>query len=181
MLLKSYTLKIEFPPCDFSAQTVNAIAELSDDISDVLPYLNAVIGKCTYLPDAGILRFNKEGKAINVYPRMIAVAKLKDKQEAKQVIESLKELINDTWRRRDEIKPSYQGATELKVRDIYNLLPGTNCKQCGLPTCFAFAAKLIKGQIEIAKCAPIYADQYAQKRERLMELLERHGYLNKDR
>jgi ArsR family metal-binding transcriptional regulator len=176
MLLKSYTLKIEFPPCDFSAQTVNAIAELSDDISEVLPYLNTIIKGCTYFPGAGILRFNKESKVINLYPNRIAVAKLKDKREAEQVIESLKKLINDTYSRRSEIKPSYEGASELKVRDIYNLLPGTNCKQCGLPTCFAFAAKLIKRQVDITKCTPIYADQYVVKRERLMDLLRKHGY-----
>jgi ArsR family metal-binding transcriptional regulator len=176
MLLKSYTLKIEFPPCDFSAQTVNAIAELSDDIREVLPYLNAIIEGCTYFPEAGILRFSKEGKMINLYPDRIAVAKLKDKQEAEQVIESLKELINDTYKRRSEIKPRYEGATELKVRDIYNLLPGTNCKQCGLPTCFAFAAKLIKRQVDITKCTPIYADQHTIKKERLLDLLRKHGY-----
>jgi ArsR family metal-binding transcriptional regulator len=171
MLLKSYTLKIEFPPCDFSAQTVNAIAELSDDISEVPPYINAIIEGCTYFREAGILRFNKEGKTINLYPGMVAIAKLKDRQEAEQVIESLKELINDTWRRRDEIKPSYEGAAELKVRDIHNLLPGTKCKQCRLPTCFVFAAKLIKRRIDINRCTPIYADQYTLKRERLLELL----------
>lgn len=176
MLLTSYTLRIEFPPCDFSAQTVNAIAELSDDISEVLPYLNAIIQGCTYFSEAGILRFSREGKVINLYPSLIAVAKLKDKQEAQQVIESLKELINDTWNRRGEITPSYEGAAELKVRDIYNLLPGTSCKQCGLPTCFAFAAKLIKHQIETTQCAPLYTDRYAVNREKLLELLERHGY-----
>jgi len=62
MILREYTLKIEFPPCDFSAQTVNAIAELSDDIREVLPYLNTIIKGCTYFPDDGILRFSKEGK-----------------------------------------------------------------------------------------------------------------------
>jgi len=178
MLLKSYTLKIEFPPCDFSAQTVNAIAELSDDISEVLPYLNAIIEGCTYFPEAGILRFSKEGKMINLYPKMIAVAKLKDRREAEQVIESLKELINDTYKRRSETKPSYEGASELKVRDIYNLLPGTNCKQCGLPTCFAFAAKLIKKQIDIKKCTPLfYSNKCDEQRERLLDLLNRHGYI----
>jgi len=176
MLLKSYTLKIEFPPCDFSAQTVNAIAELSDDIREVLPYLNTLIEGCTYLPDAGILRFSKEGKVINLYPNRIAVAKLKDKQEAEQVMKSLKNLINETYARRNDIKPSYEGSAGLKVRDIYNLLPGTNCKQCSLPTCFAFAAKLVKKQIDIKKCPTIYADRYAVKRERLLELLRKHGY-----
>ena len=176
MPLREYTLKIEFPPCDFSAQTVNAIAELSDDISEVLPYLNAIIEGCAYLPDAGILRFSKEGKVINLYPNRIAVAKLKDKREAEQVIESLKKLINDTYSRKSEIKPIYEGATELKVRDIYNLLPRTNCKQCGLPTCFAFAAKLIKRQVGITKCTPIHAEQHTPKKERLLELLRKHGY-----
>jgi len=177
MLLKGYTLKVEFPPCDFSAQTVNAIAEFSDDIREVLPYLNTIIEGCTYFPDAGILRFTKKGKVINLYPDRIAVAKLKDKQEAKQVIESLKELINDTYKRRGEIRPNYEGATELKVRDIYNLLPGTNCKQCGLPTCFAFAAKLIKKQIDIKKCTPLfYSNKYDEQRERLLDLLRKHGY-----
>ncbi|MBC8273461.1 MAG: hypothetical protein H8E40_00610 [Chloroflexi bacterium] len=59
MLLREYALKIEFPPCDFSAQTVNAVAELSDDIREVLPYLNTFIEGCAYFPDAGILRFSK--------------------------------------------------------------------------------------------------------------------------
>ena len=177
MLIKSYKLKVEFPPCDFSAQTVNAIAELSEDISEVMPYLNTVIEGCTYLPDAHILRFAKEGKVINLYPKMIAVARLKDKREAEQFMEYLKELINDTYKRRGEIEPSYETAAELKVRDIYNLLPGTNCKQCGLPTCFAFATKLLKWQTEITKCTSIYSDQYTEKRERLVELLRKHCYL----
>ena len=176
MLIKSYTLKIEFPPCDFSAQTVNAIAEFSDDISEVMPYLNTIVEGCTYFPKDNILRFNQQGKVINLYPKMIAVAKLKDRREAEQVVASLKELINDTYSKKSEIKPSYEGANELKVRDIYNLLPGTNCKQCGLPTCFAFAAKLVKRQVEITKCAPVYTYQYTPKQEKLMELLEKHGF-----
>ncbi len=35
---------------------------------------------------------------------------------------------------------------------IYKLLPQTNCKECGFPTCLAFAMKLAAKQIELAKC-----------------------------
>lgn len=35
---------------------------------------------------------------------------------------------------------------------IYKLLPKTNCKECGYPTCMAFAMKLAAGQEELAKC-----------------------------
>ncbi len=35
---------------------------------------------------------------------------------------------------------------------IYKLLPQTNCKECGLPTCLAFAMKLAAKQAELAAC-----------------------------
>lgn len=35
---------------------------------------------------------------------------------------------------------------------IYKLLPQTNCKDCGFPTCLAFAMKLAAKQVELAAC-----------------------------
>ncbi len=35
---------------------------------------------------------------------------------------------------------------------IYKLLPQTNCKECGFPTCLAFAMKLAAKQVELAVC-----------------------------
>jgi acetyl-CoA decarbonylase/synthase complex subunit gamma len=35
---------------------------------------------------------------------------------------------------------------------IYKLLPQTNCKECGFPTCLAFAMKLAAKQVELALC-----------------------------
>lgn len=36
--------------------------------------------------------------------------------------------------------------------EIYKLLPKTNCKECGYPTCLAFAMKLAAKQAELAAC-----------------------------
>ena len=36
--------------------------------------------------------------------------------------------------------------------EIYKLLPQTNCKDCGFPTCLAFAMKLAAKQVELAAC-----------------------------
>ncbi len=36
--------------------------------------------------------------------------------------------------------------------EIYKLLPKTNCKDCGFPTCLAFAMKLAAKQVELASC-----------------------------
>ncbi|MBO4352015.1 MAG: acetyl-CoA decarbonylase/synthase complex subunit gamma [Eggerthellaceae bacterium] len=40
----------------------------------------------------------------------------------------------------------------LKGLDIFKLTPKTNCKDCGIPTCMAFAMKVAQGAIELSKC-----------------------------
>jgi acetyl-CoA decarbonylase/synthase complex subunit gamma len=46
--------------------------------------------------------------------------------------------------------------------EIYKLLPQTNCGDCGVPTCLAFAMKLAAGQTELAKC-PHVSEESKQK------------------
>jgi len=40
----------------------------------------------------------------------------------------------------------------LKGLDIFKLTPKTNCKDCGNPTCMAFAMKVAQGSVPITKC-----------------------------
>ena len=42
--------------------------------------------------------------------------------------------------------------------EIFKLLPKTNCKKCGYPTCLAFAMKLAQGQVTIDSCPDIPED-----------------------
>jgi acetyl-CoA decarbonylase/synthase complex subunit gamma len=42
--------------------------------------------------------------------------------------------------------------------EIYKLLPQTNCKECGFPTCLAFAMKLAQKGTELEKC-PYVSDE----------------------
>ncbi len=41
----------------------------------------------------------------------------------------------------------------LSGLDIYKLLPKTNCKECGVATCLAFAMQLAKKAVSVEKCA----------------------------
>ncbi len=45
---------------------------------------------------------------------------------------------------------------------IYQLLPQTNCKECGFPTCMAFAMKLAAKQAELTAC-PYVSDEAKEK------------------
>ncbi|MBI2831749.1 MAG: acetyl-CoA decarbonylase/synthase complex subunit gamma [Chloroflexi bacterium] len=42
--------------------------------------------------------------------------------------------------------------------EIFKLLPKTNCGQCGVPTCLAFAMSLAAGKAELSKCPSVSAE-----------------------
>jgi ArsR family metal-binding transcriptional regulator len=176
MLLHDYKFEMSLPECNPFAQTVNAIAELSDDIGEALPYLASVITPCNYDDHTKILTFRKEGKAIAVYPRQIAISKLKDEYEAREALEELKDLINSTYENRHNIQPCYKKGGELKYLDVFRLLPGTNCRECGEPTCLAFATRLVQQEVNLSQCHPLFSGQFEEKRGKLLDMLQAAGY-----
>lgn len=48
---------------------------------------------------------------------------------------------------------------------IYKMLPQTNCKDCGFPTCLAFAMKLAAKQVELSLCPHVSEESKAQLSE----------------
>jgi len=50
----------------------------------------------------------------------------------------------------------------LSALEIYKLLPKTNCKECGFPTCLAFAMKVAAKQIELEACPHISEEARAK-------------------
>jgi len=49
--------------------------------------------------------------------------------------------------------------------EIFKKLPKTNCGECGVPTCLAFAMKLAAGQAELAACPYVSAEAKAALEE----------------
>jgi acetyl-CoA decarbonylase/synthase complex subunit gamma len=45
---------------------------------------------------------------------------------------------------------------------IYKMLPQTNCKECGFPTCLAFSMKLAARQVELSACPYVSEETKAQ-------------------
>lgn len=50
----------------------------------------------------------------------------------------------------------------LSGLEIYKLLPRTNCKKCGQPTCLAFAMKLAAKQAELSACPDVSEETKAK-------------------
>ena len=155
MLLKGYTKEIFRPECNPSFQSLHCIARLEQDVSEALPYLNAALGGFEYLKDPPTVTFRVHGKIITVHPLEIAVNALKDEEEADKILEWLKREINEAYEKRDEVEPKYDGAPKPKVFEILKLLPKTNCRECGQPTCMVFAARIAEGAKGAEDCSPL--------------------------
>ncbi|MBW2602965.1 MAG: Fe-S cluster protein [Deltaproteobacteria bacterium] len=155
MLLETYKLEIFNSECMPGAMAVHCFAHLDQDVGDAIPYLNAALGGFTFTKDPPSVTFKVHGKLITVHAEKIAVNALKDEDEATKIIEWLKREINSAWENRDDIKPMYEAAPQPKVIEILKLLPKTNCKECGRPTCMVFAAQAAEGAKGADDCPPL--------------------------
>jgi ArsR family metal-binding transcriptional regulator len=171
MLIEKYDVEVFTPPCEPGAERFSAIARLTVDISEVLPYLNATLRGAVYHPAANALTWKKGGHNIAFHPYEIATSNAEDREGAEKELKGLIDLVNRTWERRAEITPNTATRQRPTPMAIYKLLPNTNCKQCGEPTCYSFALKLTASHKKISDCPPLAEPQYAEKRAALEGLV----------
>ncbi len=171
MLITGYDLELFTPPCAPGAETWSAIARLTVDISEALPYLNATLPGAAYHRAARALIWKEGGRSIAFHPYKIAAANLADRAEAEQVIRELVKTVNATWNQRAEIEPDFDLRQRPAPLAVFKLLPQTNCKQCGQPTCFTFALKLAAGQQQPTDCPPLLQPEHANRLAQLQALV----------
>ena len=173
VLIDSFELEVATPECSPLTTFWRATVRLQDDITEVLPYLNASLESGDYYHGARTLVWTDDERKYSFGPREIAIAPVADRREAEAVAERVVGMVNDIWGRRHEIEPRVEGRrSPPNTLDIYRLLPRTNCKECGCPTCMAFASGLREGQRELAQCPPLAEESFAESRERLQQLFE---------
>ena len=171
MLIDGYDLEVFTPPCDPGAERFAARARLFADIREVLPYLNATLRGAVYIPGAPALTWKKAGHNVAFHPYEVAVSNALDRESAQKELDGLIALVNRTWERRGEITPSYEVCRRPTPMDVYKLLPQTNCKQCGQPTCFTFALRLAASQMKLQDCPSLFGAQSADRLAALQEII----------
>ena len=165
MLLHSYRLEIFNNECMPGAMSVQCHAHLEEDVSEVLPYLNAALGGFEYIKDPPSVTFRLHGKLLTVHGDTIAVNALKDADEARKIVEWIKREINDAWAHRGALIPRYEGMPRPQVIQILKCLPRTNCRECGEPTCMVFAARVAEGIKGVEDCPSLGETKGHQLRE----------------
>lgn len=171
MLIGKYDLEVFTPPCEPGAERYSALARLTTDISEVLPYLNATLRGAVYHQAANALTWKKGGHNIAFHAYEIATSNVEDREAAIKELDGLIALVNRTWERRAEITPDYELHQRPTPMAVYKLLPLTNCRECGEPTCFSFALKLVASQRSIRDCPPIFAPPYAENLQALQAIV----------
>ena len=60
---------------------------------------------------------------------------------------------------------------KISAMDIYKLLPKTNCKKCGQPSCMAFATKLLEREATVDQCPVLNTPKFEENRKKIIELI----------
>ncbi|MFQ6053429.1 MAG: acetyl-CoA decarbonylase/synthase complex subunit gamma [Candidatus Bathyarchaeia archaeon] len=63
-------------------------------------------------------------------------------------------------------------AKELSPIEVYKLLPGTNCRECGQSNCMAFAAMLVNREATLQQCPPLLEPEFREAFDKLWALLK---------
>ncbi|MHB1134197.1 MAG: (Fe-S)-binding protein [Chloroflexota bacterium] len=157
--------------CLADPNKIRVVAEVSCDVRQALPYLAALLPQAGYNHEAGLLTLVREGRLLTVYPQAVTLAKALDEDDARAVLEWLRDRINDAWRRRGELTPVLERRRAPRILDVYRLLPGGNCRACGEATCLALAGQMIFGKATLAQCPHLSEAKYARNRTLLGEWL----------
>ena len=72
-------------------------------------------------------------------------------------------MINEVYEKMDEIEPLYEQRVRLQAIDLYKWLPGTNCGECGHPTCLAFAVAILQAKARLSSCTPLKENEEEYK------------------
>lgn len=171
-IAKDYDLHLEAPACEPGAEYWNATARFDEDISEVFPYLNAVWEDVIYSPAARQLTWRFGDHAAAIKSQEITISNLPDRDTATIEMERVVAEINRIWMDREKITPLHTARKRLVAMEVYQLLPQTNCKECGEPSCFAFASKITVGEADVKACTPLFdEEQYAVERQGLLDML----------
>lgn len=143
----------------------------NDDISRAFPYLNAQLTEKLFDRQNSVLIGNYLGRRYAFRPREIQLGIVDEASQASPLAEAAVELVNRVWSKRERLIPDYSQRDLPPMFEVFRLLPGTNCKQCGYPTCLACAADMRNSVVSIECCPALGRPEYSENRRKLQSLL----------
>ncbi len=147
------------------------VGKPSGPIDAAFPLLNAMLPNViSYNPRAGALMLRRRPGFITLLPDTVYITQVKDADEGLELLSAVRDLLNQTWEQREKIEPRHDERRTPRPLDVWELLPRTNCRQCGEATCMAFGFGLLEARRRVEECVPLRADEAAIPRATLLGL-----------
>lgn len=169
-LINSYRFELAEDHHTFGSGRYGVRVISQDDISACLPYLNTELDDTQYDHENRILIGNNNQRRYAFRPHEIDAGMVTDRSAAPKIASEVVELVNRVWRERENINPSTRERKLPPIYTIYKLLPGTNCRDCGYPTCLACAADIRNGVVSMNVCPLLQKPEYTQNKEHILTL-----------
>ncbi len=159
-------------PCLAEPGKIIVIGKPDRDLRDVIPYLATLPGVIAYNPETLTLTFRRQPGFLTLYPDKVYITQITDAQAGLEVLSALKDAINATWKHRRELTAVTQARRAPRHLDIWELLPRSNCQQCGETTCLAFAVMVVQQKRSLEECLPLQNDpSFAERKTTLQAML----------
>jgi len=157
-------------PCFSDGSRVRVVASLSRDISELFPYLNAVL-RGDFDQKRMLYTFSYRERPIVLQAQQVTVGKTEDMATAGEILDAVVAILNKVAAKREAIVPTTMPQLQLSPFEIYKYFPRTNCRDCGELTCLAFAAGVIQGKHNLEQCSQLKEEEKAALEEKLADYL----------
>jgi len=126
---------------------------LNGDISALFPYINAVAEGATFYEKPVFIKFNLGGFLCGLHPTSGSAGLFENYPQSCEFLDRLVAFLNEIHQRKGSIKPNPKTHRNAPILEIFKLLPGSNCSECGYPSCMAFAAALSRQEAHPSQCS----------------------------
>jgi ArsR family metal-binding transcriptional regulator len=158
-------------PCLAEPGRIIVIGKPNRLLDEVLPYLATLPGIIAWNPQALTLTFRRPHGFMTLYNDKVYITQVVDANEGLELFAALKEAVNAVWEKRAELVAVTARKRAPRHLDIWELLPRTNCGQCGEATCLAFAVAVIQHKRLLTECLPLQSDSSFADRKATLDAM----------
>ncbi|MCC4769172.1 helix-turn-helix domain-containing protein [Methanosarcina sp. DH2] len=161
----------QLSPCIVDSSKLRASANMVPPPGGILKLLEPLFPRSNYSDGKNSLIIQKGEIITTIYGSgKISIRMIKNENEAKEELESLKSTINAAIAK--GVAPAPRKKVRVELMELYKYLPQTNCGKCGEQGCYSFAIKLMARQIALDRCTLLKEPEYANNQEQLQVLAD---------
>ena len=167
----------EITPCMADPEKIKFIAQADKTLPDILSILYLYVPNGNYSESLGMVSYKQSQRLVTVFSTgKVGMTYVKDRQEADVLVHELKTLVNRAIiyylnHGKPDVK-LIEAKKKVNVNTVYQLLPRSDCKECGEAGCYAYAIKLVNGDVDLEKCKPLLTVTNLEKMNNLKSIMQ---------